>query len=171
VTRVVLGWLGGAFLATIALLVVRRVLPAHRELELDVYALVLGALALLGLVSWLRRDTPRGESLLQRALERHEEQVETPPELARMERVVVMSAAQEFDLHYRLRPVLREIALARLAERGLQLDGGSPAVREQLGPELWEVVRPERPAPENRHQRGVGLARIERLVARLEGSR
>jgi hypothetical protein len=171
VTRVVLGWLGGAFLATIALFVVRRVLPEHRELELDVYALVLGALALLGLVSWLRRDTPRGESLLQRALERHEQEPETPPELARIERVVVMSAAQQFDLHYRLRPVLREIALARLAERGLQLDSGSPAVREQLGPELWELLRPDRPAPEDRHRRGVGLDGIERLVARLEGTR
>ena len=44
-----------------------------------------------------------------------------------------MSASKEFDLHYRLRPVVREIAIARLERRGLRLDSGSPAVRELVG--------------------------------------
>lgn len=169
--RLVLGWLGGAVLATIALFVARTLAPGRRELELDVYVIVLGALALLGLVSWLRRSAPRaGESLLERALRPPAEEPETLPELAHLERVLMMSAAQEFDLHYRLRPTLREIAAARLAERGLQLDTGGPLVREALGAELWAVVRPDRVAPENRHVKGIGLDGIGRLVERLEGS-
>jgi hypothetical protein len=169
VTRFALGWLGGAVLTTLGLLVARTLAPGRRDLELDVYVIVLGALALLGLVSWLRRAAPPvHEPLLQRALRRPDEEPGTVPELARLERVLVMSAAQEFDLHYRLRPTLREIALARLGEHGLRLDDGGPEVREALGEELWEVVRPDREAPEDRHTKGIGLEGVERLVARLE---
>jgi hypothetical protein len=169
--RLVLGWLGGALLATIALFIARTLAPGRRELELDVYVIVLGALALLGLVSWMRRSAPRpGDSLLERALRHPAEEPETLPELAHLERVLVMSAAQEFDLHYRLRPTLREIASARLAERGLQLDAGGALVHEALGEELWEVVRPDREAPANRQVKGMGLDGIERLVRQIEGS-
>jgi hypothetical protein len=171
VTRLVLGWLGGAAVATIGLFVARTLAPGRRELELDVYVIVLGALALLGLVSWLRRSAPRArESLLERALHRPTEEPETLPELAHLERVLVMSASQEFDLHYRLRPTLREIAAARLAGRGLQLDAGGPLVENALGDELWAVVRPDRVAPENRQVRGIGRDGIERLVRRIEGA-
>jgi hypothetical protein len=171
VTRLVLGWLGGAAVATIGLFVARTIAPGRHELELDVYVIVLGALALLGLVSWLRRSAPRAhESLLERALHHPAEEPETLPELAHLERVLVMSAAQDFDLHYRLRPTLREIAAARLAERGLQLDAGGPLVQEALGDELWAVVRPDRVAPENRQARGIGQDGIERLVRRIEGA-
>jgi hypothetical protein len=170
-TRLVLGWLGGAALATIGLFIARTIAPGRRELELDVYVIVLGALALLGLVSWLRRSAPRrSESLLERSLRRPAEEPETLPELAHLERVLVMSAAQGFDLHYRLRPTLREIAAARLAERGLQLDAGGPLVQEALGEELWEVVQPDRVPPENRQVKGVGPDGIERLVRRIEGA-
>jgi hypothetical protein len=171
VTRLVLSWLGGAALATIGLLIARTIAPGRHELELDVYVIVLGALALLGLVSWLRRSAPRArESLLERALQQHAEEPETLPELAHLERVLVMSAAQEFDLHYRLRPTLREIAAARLAERGLQLDRGGRLAQEALGEELWDVVQPDRVAPENRQVKGIGPDGIERLVRRLEGT-
>jgi hypothetical protein len=171
VTRLVLGWLGGAALATIGLLIARTLAPGRHELELDVYVIALGALALLGLVSWLRRSAPRArESLLEQAVRQHTEEPETLPELAHLERVLVMSAAQEFDLHYRLRPTLREIAAAQLAGRGMQLDRGGPLVRETLGEELWDVVQPDRVAPENRQVKGVGPDGIERLVRRIEGT-
>ena len=64
-----------------------------------------------------------------------------------------MSAAREFDLHYRLRPIVREIALARLARRGLSLDLGSAAVRELVG-DLWKLVRPDREPPKDRQAPG-----------------
>ena len=120
-----------AGLATAGLFIARALAPGRHELELDIYALTLGGLAVLCAVTWLRRALPpAGESSLQRALERARPVRSQLPELARLEREVYIGAAQAFDLHYRVRPVLREIALARLAERGLRLDSGDEAVRE-----------------------------------------
>lgn len=159
-----------AGLATAALFIARALAPGRRELELDIYALTLGGLAVLCAVTWLRRSLPpAGDSSLQRALERPRPVRNQLPELARLERELYIGAAQAFDLHYRVRPVLREIALARLAERGLRLDNGDEAVREALGDEVWELVRPDREPPLDRHGGGIGFGGLERLVARLEG--
>ncbi len=159
-----------AVLATAALFIARALAPGRHELELDIYALTLGGLAVLCAVTWLRRALPpAGESSLQRALERARPVPSQLPELARLERELYIGAAQAFDLHYRVRPVLREIALARLAERRLRLDSGDDAVREALGDELWELVRPDREPPVDRQGGSIGFAGVERLVARLEG--
>ena len=159
-----------AGLATAGLFIARALAPGRHELELDIYALTVGALAVLCAVTWLRRALPAaGESALQRALERDRSVRSQLPELARLEREVYIGAAQAFDLHYRVRPVLREIALARLAERGLRLDSGDEAVREALGDEVWELVRADREPPVDRHGGAIGFAGVERLVARLEG--
>ena len=159
-----------AGLATAALFIARELAPGRRELELDIYALTLGGLAVLCAVTWLRRALPPAEeSSLQRALERAHPVRNQLPELARLERELYIGAARAFDLHYRVRPVLREIALASLAERGLRLDSGDEAVREALDDEVWELVRPEREPPVDRHGGSIGLAGVERFVARLEG--
>jgi len=159
-----------AGLATAALFIARELAPGRRELELDIYALTLGGLAVLCAVTWLRRALPPAEeSSLQRALERAHPVRNQLPELARLERELYIGAARAFDLHYRVRPVLREIALASLAERGLRLDSGDEAVREALGDEVWELVRPDREPPVDRHGGSIGLGGVERFVARLEG--
>jgi hypothetical protein len=80
-----------------------------------------------------------------------------------------MAATPAFDLHVRLRPVLREVAEQRLADRrGLRLDSGDPRVEEACGEELWEVVRPDREAPVNRYRPGLDSTALERVVSRLE---
>jgi hypothetical protein len=156
--------------ATAALFIVRALAPGRHELEADIYALTLGGLAVLCAVTWLRRALPAAEeSSLQRSLDRVSPVRSQLPELARLERELYIGAARAFDLHYRVRPVLREIALALLAERGLRLDGGDEAVREALGEEVWELVRPDREPPVDRHGGSIGLAGVERFVARLEG--
>ncbi|MBA2568974.1 MAG: hypothetical protein H0V11_06475 [Actinobacteria bacterium] len=168
--KVLIDSMAVAGLATVALFIARALAPGRRELELDIYALTLGGLAVLCAVTWLRRALPpAGDSALQRALERPRPARGQLPELARLERELYIGAAQSFDLHYRVRPLLREIALARLAEGGLRLDSGGDAVRESLGDELWELVRPDREPPLDRHGGGIGFGGIERVVARLEG--
>jgi hypothetical protein len=170
VRKVLIDSIAVAGLATAALFIARALAPGRRELELDIYALTLGALAILCAVTWLRRTLPpAGESSLQRALEGARPVRSQLPELARLERELYIGGAQAFDLHYRVRPVLREIALARLAERGLRLDAGDEAVREELGNELWDLVRPDREPPVDRHGGAIGLSGVERLVTRLEG--
>ena len=108
---------------------------ARHELELDVFVLVLGGMALLGVVSWLRQAVPPRAGVEARGRARAAARRQRPriPELDRLERELYDERRPDFDLHYRLRPVVREIAVGRLERRGLRLDSGSPAVRELLG--------------------------------------
>jgi hypothetical protein len=125
-------------------------------------------MAWLVMVSLLRQVAPRERgSTLAAALEPQEPEVPRIPELDRLERELYMSASKDFDLHYRLRPVVREIALARLERRGLSLDSGSPSVRELVG-DLWPLVDPDREAPRDRQAAGPGLDELRQTVESLE---
>lgn len=168
--RLIAGVVLGASLATIALIVARVVLPGWKELELDVYVLSVGAMALLAAILATRRAFPVEErSALAVAMEREEPPPVRPPELERTERMLSMATTTAFDLHFRLRPVLREVAEQRLADRrSLRLDSGDPRVEEACGEELWEVVRSDREAPEHRFLAGLPPAALYRLVERLE---
>jgi hypothetical protein len=162
-------WLVWATLATIGLFVARVIAPGRSELELDVYVLALGGLGLLVMSSALGRIAPReNESLLEEALA--PEPPETVPiaALERLQREVTLAASREFDLHYRLRPVLREIAAARLERRGASLDSHTTRARELLGDELWSLTKPDREPPQNRQAPGIGFEELERTVERLE---
>jgi len=160
----------GAALASGALVVARVLEPGRRELELDIYVLTVGAIALLAAILATRRAFPIEErSAIAEALDREERPSVRPPDLERTERMVSMAATTAFDLHYRLRPVLREVAEQRLADRrGLRLDSGDPRAQEACGEELWEVVRPDREAPDHRYRPGLEPGALERVVARLE---
>ncbi len=159
----------GAVLATAGLLIARSIAPGRHELELDIYVLVLGALALLAMISLQRRIVPseRG-SRLAAALDPARPEPQRIPELDRLERELNLGASRDFDLHYRLRPVIREIALSRLERRGLRLDSGSAAVRELLGDDLWQLVSPDRERPRDRQAPGPGLAELRQSVETLE---
>ncbi len=153
---------------TVGLLVARAIAPGRHELELDVYVLALGGLALLMVVARLREVAQRAESPLEAALAPREARPARVEQLERLEREVFLAASTAFDLHFRLRPVLREIAAPRLESHGLRLDGESKRVPEALGEELWEIVRPDREPPEDRHSPGPGLRGMRRIVERLE---
>ena len=168
--RLVAGVVLGASMATVALIVARVVVPGRKELELDVYVLSVGAMALLAAIMATRRAFPVEErSSLADALEREPRTPVRPPELERTERLLSMAATTAFDLHFRLRPVLREVAEQRLADRrGLRLDSGDPRVEEVCGEDLWEVVRPDREAPDHRFLPGLAPAALHRALERLE---
>jgi hypothetical protein len=103
--------------------------------------------------------------------ERAPEKPEEPqpiPELDRIGRLVVLGGANEFDLHYRLRPLLRQISAERLQDHyGVDLDREPERAKALLGDGLWEVVRPDRQVG---RRRGPGLppAELAGHVARLE---
>jgi len=155
--------------ATIALVLARLAQPGRFELELDVYILVVGGLALFQVVMATREAYPRAaRSALAEALDREPPGPLRPPELERLERELTLGASTAFDLHYRLRPTLREIANERLASRGLRLDGGGAAVEEALGDELWELVRRDREPPVRRFASGISRDAARRAIERLE---
>jgi hypothetical protein len=162
-------WLVWATLATIGLFVARVLAPGRSELELDIYVLALGGFGLLALSSALGRIAPReDESLLEEALDPEPPETARIASLARLEREVALGVSREFDLHYRLRPVLREIASARLERRGTRLDSDTTRARELLGDELWSLTEPDRKPPQNRQAPGIGFEELERTVERLE---
>ena len=162
-------WVGFAVVAGVALLAARMIAPGRQELELDVFVLVLGTLGLIVLASEVRRIARSAdESLLEEAPEPEPPEVAPIAELHRLDRELTMSATRAFDLHLRVRPILREIAAARLERRGLNLDSGSPAVRDLLGDELWELTAPGREPPADRLAPGPGLEELDRTIARLE---
>jgi hypothetical protein len=164
---------GAAFFiafASAGLLAARLAEPGRLTLELDVYGLVVGALALFTAVFATREAFPRaGPSAIAEAFKHEPKQAERPPDLERTERLLTLATTTSFDLHYRLRPILREVAEQRLADRrGLRLDSGSPQVRQALGEDLWELVRPDRPAPDHRFEPGLPPDAVARSVEQLE---
>jgi hypothetical protein len=89
-----------------------------------------------------------------------------PSQLLRVERVVERSGESGLAAHTLLRPLLVEIAEARLGRRGMRLEDDAAA--GLLGPEAWELVRPDRPAPPDDAVSGVAPRELERVLDRLE---
>jgi hypothetical protein len=165
VKRLFGAWLFLAVILSAVLLLARLLAPGRFELELDIYILILGAVAVFNVVIAAREAFPREEgSALAEALDRDPPEAQRPAELDRLERELTMANASAFDTHVRLRPVVREIVGVRLAARGLRLEESE----EVLGPELWELARDDRPAPTDRHAPGTPAATLRRAVERLE---
>lgn len=142
----------------------------QRELIVHIFALVVLGIGLLWFVAAVHRATaPSGPSPFEEALTRHVARPESLAELHRLEREVQLGAASAFDLHYRLVPVLRDVARGLLAtRRGIDLDRRPTVARETLGDAAWELVRPDREPPADRLAAGPGLAPIGRAVDALE---
>jgi hypothetical protein len=96
----------------------------------------------------------------------HPSRTPRPSQLLRIERIVERSRASRVATHTQLRPLVLEIAEARLARRGLRLDDDQ--ARRLLGPQAWELVRPDRPAPPADRALGVAPRELEAMLDRLE---
>ena len=137
---------------------------APGQLALQAWLLALGALGLLTATLALR--APRQLSALERALRRRAPAPDRPLQLERIEREVVLGCGSAFDLHYRLRQTLREVAAQRLSERrGLELDEAGPDV---LTAATWALLRPDREPPRDRHGPGMPVARLAVILDELE---
>ena len=91
-----------------------------------------------------------------------------PSQLRRIERIVERSGESGVAAHTLLRPVLSEIAEARLARRGVRLSSDHDEARRLLGPEAWELVRPDRPQPPDGRAPGVAPRELKAVLDRLE---
>ena len=144
--------------------------PGHTALAIHVYFLAVGAVALATLVVRLAsgaRETQR--SPFERALTAPKPDRPRLPELARLERTLALSAESAFDVHYRLRPLTRDtVSQLLLTRRGIDLDRDRDAARAAVGPAVWELVRPDRPPPDDRGGPGATAEELAELVAALE---
>jgi hypothetical protein len=123
--------------------------PSLRSVTLHVYVFLLGALLMLGIVAAAGDSVPRRQhSELDRVLEK-------------TEREVTLATATAYDLHFRLLPHLREIAQCRLE------GAGKTSGPDTLG-RWWELLRPDRPEPDDRFAPGIKQAELRALVGDLE---
>jgi hypothetical protein len=86
----------------------------------------------------------------------------------RLDRVVTIATTHAGDLHLRLRPILREIAADGLRRRGVELDTQPQAAQQLLAPETWELVRPDRPRPDDAFAPGLAPKRLDAVLDDLE---
>jgi len=146
--------------ATLLLGVLLGIGPVSLERILAGYVLLLAAIAIVSLVRVLGRDSEHAPlSPFEYALSRKPEQPTRPAELVRIEREITLGTTSAGHLHNRLVPLLREAAVARL---------GPAVTRERVGEDAWELLRPDRPEPEDRNGPGVPLRRVRGVVSTLE---
>ena len=86
----------------------------------------------------------------------------------RLDRIVSTGTTHAGDLHLRLRPILREIAADGLRRRGVELDTQPQAAQKLLTPETWELVRPDRPRPQDAFAPGLAPKRLNAVLDDLE---
>jgi hypothetical protein len=154
-------------LPTIALIALALFAPGRLALGLRIYALLLAAAAIALLLLALRRAYPPEGALREPGAPASTDT--PPPTLARIEHEVALGVGGSFDLHYRLVPRLRKVAGGLLeSRRKVSLEADPDTARTILGEDAWEVVRPGRPAPEDRLGRGIELRDLERVVGTLE---
>ena len=158
-----------ALFPTLVLLLVVWLAPGRIELAVRVYVLVVCLVALIALLRALRAAYPTHESSLESALVRNGRDDEPLPELTRLEREVALAASNGFDLHFRLRPTLREVASGLLlARRGVDLDARPQRARELLGDETYALVRADLEPPSDRLETGIQADQLERVISSLE---
>lgn len=155
----------------VAILVV-ALAPVEAAHVLDGYLLFVGAVTLLALFRTTSVAQPgSGQSPFELALRPIAPRTERPPELERLERQVALAATTAFDVHYRLRPVVREVATQRLwARHAVDLEADADQAEVLLGAEVWALARPDRLPPAEPFARGLGLPGIETVVTELERS-
>jgi hypothetical protein len=138
------------------------------SLVAEVALIVVGAIGAGICLALLAIRLPGGNALFEQQLQPRVSTQVWPAQLVRLERTVERSGSSGLDVHTRLRPVLVEIAEARLGRRGLRLDRDAEEARRLLGPRVWELVRPDRSAPPDRHAPGLRPGELDEVLDALE---
>lgn len=161
---------GLALLATLALAVLDVRAPDRLPTALFAYLLFLAALATWLLVRVVALAHPgASEAAFQAALRRPPARSLRPEMLQQLERQLTAAEISSVDLHYHLRPLLRDLAAQRLvSRRNILLDAQPAQAQAILGVAAWALVRPDRPPPADRHARGLDRATLATIVAALE---
>ena len=156
-------------LPTLVLAVVAAAFPGRLEPAGRAYGLVVCAAALWVAVRGLGRSYPPARPLRPARAPRAG-RPPVPRALAQLENAAALGVADPLDLHVRLRPQLRRLAEELLeTRRGISLDDEPERARALLGDETWELVRRDRPPPDESAPRRMPPAALERVVVSLEG--
>jgi hypothetical protein len=156
------------FLPTLGVAAIAAFLPGRIDQALRVYALLACTAVLAVALAALRRAYPPARPL-GRTEPRRTRRRRPPSSLGRLEDEAALGVAGTFDFHHHFRPHLRAISHeVLLSRRQVSLDGDPDAARTILGDETWELVRADRPPPEDRLARGIPVADLRGAVESLE---
>jgi hypothetical protein len=159
-----------AVIAAVVLVALLALRPLSTSRALAIWVVVVAAIALVLLVRHSRGSrTPQHAGRFEAALRGRRETPQPPVELLRMERELELGIADATHAHRRLLPLLRAAAEARLASRrGVELDRRPDAAEALLGEDVWELLRPDRPEPADRHGPGVPRESVAAVIERVE---
>jgi len=153
-------------LVTVGLVIALGLHPVTTERIIAAYVLALAALGLELMTRVLSsRSATATPSEFEQALARDEPVTTRPSDLVRIERELSLGVASAGHLHTRLLPLLREAASARL---GFDLHRYPQRAQAAVGDEAWKLLRPDRPAPADRHGAGAPLRQVEHCIDTLE---
>jgi len=153
-----------AVIATVGLGLAVFHLPGDSTLTVEIYVFVVAALLLAAVLLRVTEALPRAEPV----------PLEQPPrsqrvgQLESIARALDLAESSAFDLHNALRPIVREIAIARLARHGVSLDRQPERARALLGAPTWDLVRPDREAPFRGSGRACSRDELRAIVGSLE---
>ena len=132
--------------------------------------IVVGVVALAMLVRRLgRRVRRRSGSPFEAALAPSKESIPVLDEFESIRRTVDAARYSALDVHFMLRPLLRELAASRLrVRRGFELDAQPVLAAEVLGSAAFAFLQEGRPARLNYRRPAMSLQEIDRIVKGLE---
>jgi hypothetical protein len=155
-------------IATLGLGIAVAVAPGQAAPAADVYLLAVGTLALLLAIARTLGTLPRERPTRLDLRPPADPGPSRPRELVKLEREVALATETAFDTYYRLRPTIRRVAESRLRRRGVDLDASAGSAETLLGPEVWDLVRPDRVRPRDHDAPGLPIERIAVIVATVE---
>jgi hypothetical protein len=163
-STLVLAALGGLAAGVVTLLGADRT-----DLVLDGYVVFVAALLAVAAARLSAQAFPAPIGVVPAVLARRPPRPPRPESLEAVEDVVALGQADNYDLHFRLRPLLQELAADGLATSGIDLAGEPAKAEARLSPAAWALIRPDRPRPEGVHTRGLDTETLSSVVAELEG--
>lgn len=159
-----------ALLAVVVLIVLLSLPNLQTSRALAVWVVLVASLALTVLVRDPgERGWPEPAQRFEQALRKQKPAPSQAVEFLRMERELSLGMADADHAHRRLLPLLRSAAAARLASKhGIALERRPETARSLLGDDVWELLRPDRPEPEDRHATGLKQEEIVAVIASVE---
>lgn len=147
----------------------------RRALGFRGYGLLLGVLALRAILGFSIESgappvdspfaVPRRRPALGRA--RRRRRTRTANARTSIDHLVSSATGQASGFHFRLRPVLREVAEQRL-QAGYGTGVDAPGAAALLGPVAHDLLRHDRPPPDDRRSAGVDPETLADLLTTLE---
>ena len=159
-----------ALWAAVALVTLLALPPLSTSRALAIWVVIVTGIVLIALIRHSSaRSWPEPPRRFEQALRTPSPAAAQTAEFLRMERELDLGVAGAAHAHRRLLPLLRAAAAARLASRhGIELERRPDAARAMLGDDVWELLRPDRPEPEDRHGPGVPREQVAAAIEAVE---